>query len=412
MSNIWTRRTAWSVAVAVGVAGLVWFAWPRPILVDMASVAKGPMEVTVDDDGKTEVRHVYTVSAPVAGKVLRISQPMGESPISRHVGDEVTANETIVAVMQPITPSFIDFRSRQEIEAAVAAADAAVKYAESEVHRLEAAVSFYRTELTRAETLSRTQTVSVQALDKAKFDAESNEASLASAKAQVQVWEGVRNSLAARLIDPSRVIAPTDPACCIRLRAPVSGRVLKVIQESEAAVQTGTPLIEIGDPLDLEVVADLLSSDAVQVKVGAPVLIDGWGGTSIRGRVVRVDPAGFLKVSALGIEEQRVHVTVNFVDPPQAWSQLGHDYRVIVHVITWSAEDALTVPVSALFRKGEDWAVFAIEDGRARTTHVRIGHRNNRIAEVLDGLSPGVQVVVHPSDRISDGRRVVQRPTQ
>jgi HlyD family secretion protein len=412
MSNIWVKRTAWSVAVGAGVAGLVWFAWPQPLLVDTAIVAKGPMEVTVDDDGKTEVRHVYTVSAPIAGKVLRISHPMGENPISRHVGDQVTANETIVAVMQPVSPGFVDFRSRQEIEAAVAAADAAVKYAESEVHRLEAAVSFYRTELERAQTLSRTQAVSIQALDKAKFDAESNEASLTSAKAQVQVWQSVRASLAARLIDPSSEVARSGPACCIQLPTPVSGRVLKIIQESEAAVQAGTPLIEIGDPLDLEVVADLLSSDAVQIKVGAPVRIDGWGGTSIRGKVVRIDPAGFLKVSALGIEEQRVRVTINFADPPEAWSRLGHDYRVIVHVTTWNSEDALTVPVSALFRKGDDWAVFIVDSGRARATVVKIGHRNSRIAEVIGGASQGTQVVVHPSDRLSEGTRIAQRPTQ
>jgi HlyD family secretion protein len=412
MSNIWLKRTAWSAAIGVGLAGLVWFAWPQPLLVDTAIVTKGPMEVTVDDDGKTEVRHIYTVSAPIAGKVLRISQPIGENPISRHVGDQMTANETVVAVMQPVTPGFIDFRSRQEIEAAVAAADAAVKYAESEVHRLEAAVSFYRAELARAQALIRTQAVSAEALDKAKFDAEGNEASLASAKAQVQVWQSVRGSLAARLIDPSSEVARADPACCIQLRAPVSGRVLKVIQESEAVVQAGTPLIEIGDPLDLEVVADLLSSDAVQIKVGAPVRIDGWGGTPIRGKVVRIDPAGFLKVSALGIEEQRVRVTIGFVDPPEAWSRLGHDYRVIVHVVTWGGDDALTVPVSALFRRGDDWAVFAIENGRAQTIIVKIGHRNNRIAEVVAGLPAETQVVVHPSDRVSDGTRVARRPTQ
>ena len=412
MSNIWMKRTAWSAAIGVGLAGLVWFAWPQPLLVDTAIVTKGPMEVTVDDDGKTEVRHVYTVSAPIAGKVMRISQPMGENPISRHVGDQVAANETVVAVMQPVTPGFVDFRSRQEIEAAVAAADAAVKYAESEVHRLEAAVSFYRAELSRAQTLIRTQAVSVEALDKAKFDAESNEASMASAKAQVQVWQSVRGSLAARLIDPSSEVARSDPACCIQLRAPVSGRVLKIVQESEAAVQAGTPLIEIGDPLDLEVVADLLSSDAVQIEVGAPVRIDGWGGTPIRGKVVRIDPAGFLKVSALGIEEQRVRVTIDFVDAPEAWMRLGHDYRVIVHVTTWSSEDALAVPVSALFRKGDEWAVFAIENGRAQTTIVKIGHRNSRIAEVVGGLPAGAQVVVHPSDKVSEGTRVTQRPTK
>ena len=412
MKSTWMKRAGWGIAIVAGVAGLIWFAWPQPLLVDMAVATRGPMEVTVTDDGKTEVRHVYTVSAPVAGKVLRISQPVGESPISRHVGDQVTASQTVVAVMQPVTPGLIDFRSREEIQAAVAAAGAAVKYAESEVDRLEAAVSFYRAELARTQALVKTQAVSAEALDKAKFDAESNEASLASAKAQVQVWQSVRGSLAARLIDPSKAVAAADPSCCIRLRAPVSGRVLKVIQESEAVVQPGTPLIEIGDPLDLDVVADLLSTDAVQVKVGAPVRIDGWGGSPIRGKVVRVDPAGFLKVSALGIEEQRVHVTIDFVDPPKTWSQLGHDYRVIVHVTTWSAEDALTVPVTALFRTGDDWAVFTIENGRARTTVVKIGHRNSRMAEILAGLSVGSQVILHPSDRISDGTRVAQRLAQ
>jgi HlyD family secretion protein len=156
-------------------------------------------------------------------------------------------------------------------------------------------------------------------------------------------------------------------------------------------------------------VADLLSSDAVQIKVGAPVRIDGWGGTPIQGRVVRIDPAGFLKVSALGIEEQRVRVTIDFADPPEAWSRLGHDFRVIVHVVTWSADDALTVPVSALFRKGDEWALFAIENGRAHTTIVKIGHRNNRLAEVIGGVSQGAQVVVHPSDRITEGSRIAQR---
>ena len=338
MKRKWLKRTLWTVVSVLGVASLVWFAWPAPLPVDMAAVARGPMEVTVDDDGKTEVRHVYTVSAPIAGKVLRISHPPGDEGVSRHVGDPVTANETVVAIMQPATPSFIDFRAREETEAAVAAADAAVKYAEHEVHRLEAAVTFYRAEYERAQALARTHTVSVEALDKAKFDAENNEASLSSAKAQVEVWQSVRDSLAARLINPSSATTPTDPDCCIQLRAPVSGRVLKVIQESEAVVQAGTPLIEIGDPLDLDVVADLLSTDAVQIKVGAPVRIDGWGGPPIRGRVTRVDPAGFLKVSALGIEEQRVHVTIDLTDPPESWSRLGHDYRVIVHATVWSSD--------------------------------------------------------------------------
>ena len=408
----WSKHLLWGVVAGLAVIGLVWFAWPAPVAVDLAVVTKGPMEVTIDDDGKTHVRHIYTVSAPIAGKVLRISHPPGEGEISRHVGDEVVANDTVVAVMQPTTPGFVDLRSRQEIEAAVAAAEGYVKYTESEVRRLEAAVAFYRNELARAQSLARTQTISAQALDKAKFDVETNEAALLSAKAQVEVWQGVRRSLAARLIDPSNTTGMTDPICCVQIRAPVTGRVLKIVQESEAVVQTGTPLIEIGDPLDLEVVADLLSTDAVQIAPGSSVRIDGWGGSSIRGRVTRVDPAGFLKVSALGIEEQRVRTTIDFVDPPETWSRLGHDYRVVVHVTVWNAEKAWSVPVGALFRKGEEWAVFSVKDGRARTALVKIGHRNSRMAEILSGVAEGDRIVLHPSDRIREGVAVSERETQ
>ena len=192
----------------------------------------------------------------------------------------------------------------------------------------------------------------------------------------------------------------------------MTGRVLKINQESEAVVQAGAPLIEIGDPLDLEVVAELLSTDAVQIKPGSSVRIDGWGGSPIQGRVTRVDPAGFLKFSALGIEEQRVRTVIDLVDPPNAWSRLGHDYRVIVHVTVWNAENALTVPVSALFRKGDDWAVFAVRNGRTRMTVVKVGQQNSRMADVLSGLSAGDQVVLHPSDRITDGVTISERQSR
>jgi HlyD family secretion protein len=405
----WTKRIIAVAYLGVVGAALAWFGWPRPLPVDLATITKGPIEVTADDDGKTHVRHIYTVSAPIAGRVLRISHPMGEPGPSLHVGDQVTGNETVVALMQPTAPSFIDVRSHDQLEAEVVAADAAIQQQEAEVTRLQAALDFSRTEFERAKTLSRTQSISAQAFDKAKFDVDTNEAALASAKALVDVRRGLRASLAARLIDPTNMAAPTDAACCVRVLAPATGRVLKIIQDSEAVVLPGAPLVDIGDPLDLEIVADLLSSDAVQIKVGAPVRIDGWGGPTIRGKVIRVDPAGFLKVSALGIEEQHVRVTIDFVDPPQLWSQLGHDYRVVVHVVIWNADDALTVPISALFRKGDDWAVFAVENGRARTTIVKIGHRNNRVAAVLAGLRAGTQVVVHPSDRITEGSRIAQR---
>lgn len=409
MLAIWLKRTVGTLVIGFAIAGLVWFGWPRPVAVDFVAVTKGPMEVTVDDEAKTNVRHVYTVSAAVAGKVLRISRQPGDPGISRHVGDQVIAGDTIVAVMQPMTPSFLDVRSRKEIQAVVAAADAAAKLAEAEVRRIEAALEFLRDELRRAQALSRTDTISARALDKAKLDVETNEAALASAKAQLEVRRSERASVAARLIDPSSAPSQGDPACCIQLRAPVTGRVLKIIEESETVVQAGAPLIEIGDPLDLEVVADLLSTDAVQIEPEAAVRIDGWGGPPIRARVTRVDPAGFLKVSALGIEEQRVRTTIDFGDPSEIWSRLGHDYRVIVHVTIWKADDVVTVPVGALFRKDDDWAVFVVANGHARTALVKIGHRNNRVAEVVSGLFEGDRVVLHPSDRIEDGTPVAAR---
>lgn len=405
MRGIWLKRAGQSLFVVVAIAGIVWFAWPRPIPVDLATAKVGPMEVTVDDEAKTRVRHVYTVSAPIAGRVLRIS-------LLRHVGDQVTADETIVAVMQPAAPSFLDVRSRAELEAAMAAAEAAVKLAEAEVRRIAAALEFSRSELKRAQTLSRTETISIRTLDKAKLDVETNEAALASAKAQLEVRRHELHNASARLIDPANATPESNPRCCIQLRAPVTGRVLKINQESEAVVQAGAPLIEIGDALDLEVVAELLSTDAVQIKPGSPVRIDGWGGPPIQGRVVRVDPAGFLKLSALGIEEQRVRTVIDFVDPPNAWSRLGHDYRVVVHVTVWNAENALTVPVSALFRKGDDWAVFAVKNGRARMTVVKVGQRNSRMAEVTSGLSAGDQVVLHPSDRIADRVAISERQSR
>jgi HlyD family secretion protein len=315
MQTIWMKRGAGALVGGLAAVGVIVFAWPRPVPVDLATVAKEPMEVTVDDEGKTRVRHVYTVSAPIAGKVLRISRPNGKPGISVHVGDEAIADETVVAVMQPAIPGFIDVRSREELKAAVAAADAAIALAEAEIRRIEAALAFSRDELLRAQTLSRSGTIAAKTLDKAKLDVAVNEAALASAKAQLAVRRSERASVAARLIDPANVSGPSGPSCCVRIRAPVTGRVLKIIQDSEAVVPAGAPLLEIGDPLDLEVIADLLSTDAVQVKPGSPVRIDGWGGSPIKGRVTRVDPAGFLKVSALGIEEQRVRTTIDLWNP-------------------------------------------------------------------------------------------------
>lgn len=408
----WAKIAAWIVGLLGVSAGIAWLVWPQPIAVDLATIAAGPMEVAIDDEAKTRVRHIYTVSAPITGKVLRISNPTGPQNNSLHVGDQVTAGETVVAIMQPMSPSFLDIRSREELQAAVGASDAAVKLAEAEVQRIEATLKFSRQELERARSLAARNTISAKALDAAELGVATNEAALQSANAQLEVRRSEYAIANARLIAPSTADASDRAGCCIQISAPASGRVLKIIQESEGVVTAGMPLVQIGDPLDLEIVADLLSTDAVRIKAGASVRIDGWGGPELRGRVTRIEPEGFVKISALGIEEQRVRTIIDFADPPEAWSALGNDFRVIVHISVWSTESALLVPVAALFRQGDDWAVFAMREGRARVTVAKISHRNERIAEVVSGLSPGDQVVLHPSDRIKEGVALSERQVQ
>ena len=412
MQPIWIKRLSGGLAAGLVIIGLIIFGWPRAIAVDLATVTAGPMEVTIDEEAKTRVRHIYTVSAPVAGKALRISHPPGAERFSIHVGDTVIAGETVLAVMQPMSPGFLDVRSREELRAVLAAADAAIKLAEAEITRIEVVLGLSRSDLQRVQTLARTNVASTKSLEKATADVGANEAALASAKAQLEVRRSERASVAARLIEPSQGVRRESPENFVKVLAPVSGRVLRIIQESETVVQMGAPLIEIGDPVDLEVVADLLSTDAVRIEVGASVRVDGWGGVTVAGRVTRVDPAGFVKISALGIEEQRVRTTIDFTEPLSTWSRLGHEFRVIVHVGIWKSDNVLTLPVGALFRSGDSWAVFAARNGRAKLTPITSGHRNSRKVEILSGLSAGDRVVLHPSDRIRDGVAVAQRDTR
>lgn len=401
--------------IIAAVAGLLligrgaWLLWPSPVPVDLAQVKAGPMDVTVDDEGRTRVRHVYTVSAPVSGVVLRISHPADTRATSLHVGDAVQAGETVVATMRPVAPGLLDVRSRGELQFAVAAADAAVRLAEGEVRRIQAALDFARSEMQRATALARTDAISARNLDKARFDVATSEAALASASAQLDVRRNELSLAQARLIEPTSP-STGEPSCCVQVRSPVTGRVLRIIQESENTIAAGTPILEVGDTGDLEVVADLLSTDAVQVRSGADVRIDGWGGRPLRGRVLRVDPAGFTKISALGIEEQRVRTVIEIVDPPELWKELGHDFRVTVHVSVWHADSATSVPLGSLFRSGSDWAVFIVQDGRAALRKVTVGRRNSQVAEVVSGLAAGDTVILHPSDRVQDRSRVAARP--
>jgi HlyD family secretion protein len=397
--NRQTKRGLIGLGIVAVCAAFVWALWPKPIAVEVAQVGRGPLLVTVEDEGKTRIKDVYTVSAPITGKVVRLSLD---------AGDRVRKDATTVAIIEPMAPAFLDVRTQRELEAHVEAAKASVALAEAETNQAAAELEFALSELGRARALMRSKTISERTLERARIDVETRQASLARAKANLEVRKRELESAQARLIAPEEAWKGEVPAgCCVTVKAPVSGRVLRVLQESERVIAAGTPLIEIGDPDNLELVVDLLSADAVKVAEGASAAIDGWGGTPLTAKVTRIEPAGFTKVSALGIEEQRVRTILKLQGPSDGADRLGHEYRVFARIGVYEAASALRVPISALFRRGERWAVYVVENGRANVAAVEIGHRNAAFAEVLAGLTEGALVVLHPSDRVHEKTRVV-----
>ncbi len=397
------RILIWSVLGALVVSGLVWSFWPEPVPVDMASVTRGPMQVSVSDEGRTRVREVYRVSAPVSGRLLRID---------RHAGDKVIGGETVVGDLLPTAPSFLDVRSHAQAEAAVKSAEAAKDLAAAEVRRAKADLAFAVSDLKRAQSLVIGGAISKAELEHAQLAYATKAAQLASAEAALQVKDFDLQTAKALLMNPGSADASARQAASIALLAPVSGEVLRVLHESEAIVTAGTPLFEIGDPADLEVVVEMISEDAVGIRKGAPATLTDWGGvTPLKARVRLVEPSGFTKISALGVEEQRVNVLLDFAEPHSRWASMADGFRVIAHIVIWQSENALRVPISAMFRNGNGWAVFVVRDGRARLTPVRIGHANDEMAEVLAGLEVGERVIIHPSDRVRNSVRVEARTT-
>jgi HlyD family secretion protein len=369
--------------------------------VDLIVAQAGPMRVTADDEGETRVHDVFTLSAPVTGRVRRIEA---------HVGDPVAANETVLARIEPGDPEFLDPRSEAEARAAVQVAESALTLAAAEVEKAVAEFEFARSEHERTRQLLRDGTVSQRESDAAERAYKTTKAALATAQAALQVRTFELEQVRARLISPTASRSAPDECDCITVTAPVNGRVLKIIDPSERVIRTGEPLVEIGDPHDLEIVVDYLSTDAVRIESGDAVLIDDWGGDHpLEGVVRRVEPFGFTHVSALGIEEQRVNVIIDLTSPYDLWLRLGHGYQVETRVVLWEGDAVLQVPLTALFRDGERWAAFVAADGRAELRHVELGQTNGLVAEIRSGIEPGERVVVHPSDRVLDGVRVAAR---
>ena len=383
-------------AAALVIAALLAMAtWPEAIEVDLAGVARGPMQVTIDEDGETRVRDRFVVSTPVAGQLQRIElEP----------GDRVARGTTVVARLAPSESPLLDPRAQAELNAAVAAARAAVGQAQAELNRIRATLDQARTTRERQRALAEAGAVSRETLEAAETTARSAEnaaraAEFAVARAEYELQ-----------LARARVQAPSATGRLIDLTAPIDGVVLKRLHESATVVAPGEPLLEIGDPQNLEVIADLLSTDAVRVSPGNPVLIDRWGGPQpLEGTVRRVEPSGFMKISALGVEEQRVNVVIDFADPVSASRALGDGYRVEVRIVIWRDDDVLKVPVGSLFRRGDQWAVFVIDDDRARLRTVDVGQRNSDEAQILGGLDAGQTIVLHPPDTLTDGSRTTAR---
>ncbi|MBI3047630.1 MAG: efflux RND transporter periplasmic adaptor subunit [Acidobacteria bacterium] len=368
--------------------------WPETLEVDVAPVVRGPLVVTVEEEGRTRVRDRFVVSAPVTGRVRRIElEP----------GDRVRRG-AVVARLQPEPPPLLDARTRAEAQAAVESARAALGRARAEEQRAAAALAQADRELARSRRLVDAGVLPAQEADLRETDArlarEANEAAAFAVRAA-----------AAELARAEARLAPSSPrqaGAAVAVTAPADGVILRRLRESESLVPAGEPLVEIGDPADLEIVVDLLSTDAVRIREGSRALVEQSGqAPALEAIVRRIEPSGFTKVSALGVEEQRVNVILELPGPAGGEDLvLGDAYRVDVRIVVWEAADVLKLPTSALVRDGEQWAVFLVEAGRARRTLVELGQQNGREAEVLAGLAEGARVVIHPSDALTDGSRV------
>lgn len=395
MKSIWMKRVGLALLAAALVAGFGWALREQPALVDLAEVTAAPMRVTVREEGMTRVRDVYTVSAPIAGHLTRTVV---------NEGDVVKANNTVVAAIHPLDPPLIDRRAEAELLASRDAARAGVGVAEIELQRAQSALKLAEDELARALKLFGSGFVSESALQKLTNEVDLQKAAVDAAKAVIGLRNAELANAGARLLQPDPA-DPTGESCCVNLLAPIDGTVLAVMARSEQAVAAGAKIAEIGNVHDLEIAVDLLSTDAVRIAPGTKAEIGDWGGDhALRATVRRVDPAAFTKVSALGIEEQRVTVVLDLEDTDV---RLGHGYRVELTV--WECAECVQVPIGALFRNGDRWNVFVADGGHARQVEVQIGHMNDEAAEVLTGLKSGASVVVHPSDTLVDGGLVERR---
>ena len=384
------RRAAWWVAGAAVIAAVAWLLLaPEPVDIEVAKAVRGPLEVTVDQEGEVRVHDRYVIAAPVAGKLVRVNLDDG---------DTVAAGQTVAT----LEPAPLDPRAREEAIARLDAARAVVKEAQHRVSQAAAALELAKRERARFEQLVKERFVSSEAAEKARTSEQTAAAELDAAKSREAAARYEQKAAEAVLL--AMPVADGKEMQLVNLESPVVGKVLRVLERSERTVAAGTQVMVIGDPSRFEIVADVLSTDAVKIKPGDPARLVAWGGDkALKAKVRVVEPYAFTKVSALGIEEKRVNVVMDPVDP---LGRLGDGYRVEARIVIWSEPDVLQVPAAAVFRSGAGWAVFVVQDGRVHRRAVRIGQRNPFAVQILEGLVAGDRVVKYPGNQLEEGNRV------
>lgn len=392
-------RIGFTLLAIVLAGGLALGFTPRAVPVDLVAATLGPLQVSVEEEGKTQVRERYVISAPVTGFARRIDL---------RVGDALEAGQ-VVAVIEPARASALDPRTQAQAAATLQAADAALAAARANARAAAAQAELARQEAARAESLRTANFVSAQAIDRARAELDRSLAAQLAAEHGVNAAQFERERARATLAGATQ-LQGRQAADALAVRTPVAAAVLKLVHESEGTVQMGSPLIEVGDPASLEVAVEVLSSQAVRIAPGAKVLFDRWGGDRpLQGSVRIVEPTGFTKVSALGVEEQRVRVIADFSSPRGEWQRIGDGYRVEARFIVWEETDVLQIPASALFRHDGGWAAFVAAEGRARLRPLKTGQRNGLQVQVLEGLQAGENIIAHPDDKLGDGSRVKPR---
>jgi len=398
MTSQQKRLITWGIILLLVATILAWLLAPRPLAVAIAQAEKGTFVLSISDEGKTRIHDIYQVSAPVAGQLKRIDV---------EIGDQVLAARTVIAEIEPSNPSFLDARGKTQLTASIQAAESAMSIAQAELLEAEAELSFADKEFTRIAALRAKKIAAERELDNALRLKNSAQAALETARAALQMRQYQFEEIKAMQVSPV-TSSLSGAACeCLNIYSPIDGLVMKVHNRSAGVIAAATPLLEVGNPNDLEILVELLSTDAVQVEVGQQAQVHNWGGPgSLPAQVTQVEPIGFTKVSALGIEEQRVNVLLVFTGNQTQWSRLGHGYQVDVEILLRQEDEQLLLPLTALVRQQGHWAVYLVKNNYAQLTKVEVAGLNNQFANIVGGIEEGQHYVLYPNNEVSHGVKV------